>query len=301
MAAAGLRHLSLLAALVVVLGLAPSAQARRSEHHHHHLQDFAGGDHEPQAREPGGIAAGAAAMIRACADQAAQLQKMPFDWVVETVEPTDNQRTALEKVRSAAIDAANTLNASCPNDVPAALTQRLDTMRTSLNAIKAALLRLRPAFVSAYALLSDEQKARLVARAISERPQSAAGPAASNQAQPAAIDCQQWPAMLKSWPLNQIEDKLALSDEQHAALYALMAAIYRVADGLTASCHDEHALTPVSLLDDELERVDALRRCVDAIAPALAGFINALNDAQKARLNAILGISPQSEPETTAR
>jgi hypothetical protein len=313
MAAAGLRHLPLLAALVVVLGLGSGVQARRSGHyHHHHLQDFGGGDREPQSREgsqpivmspqpeAGGIAAAAAGTVRACADQAAELQKMPFDRVLETVRPNDDQRTALEQIRSAATDASNKLNASCPNDVPARLTDRLDTMRASLDAMKAALLRLRPAFVSAYAVLSDEQKARLVAREVSQRPQPEADPAPNNQAQPVALDCRQWPDMLKSWPLNRIEG-MALSDEQHAALYALMSAVYRAAAGLAASCPDEDALTPVSRLDNELGRIDALRRCIDAIAPALTGLVNALNDAQNAQLNAILGMWQQSQPETTTR
>lgn len=310
MVAIGLRHLSLLVALGVGLGLASGAQARR--HHHHHWQDFDGGDREQQpqkADQPnvaspqpaaGNIAVAAAGMIRACADQAAKLQKMPVEWVLETVQPNDEQRTALEQIRSAAADVGNKLNASCPKDVPARLTERLDAMRASLDATKAALLRLRPAFVSAYAVLSDEQKARLIARAISQTAQTAADPAAGNQAQPVALDCRQWPAMLKGWPLNQIEGKLALSDEQHVALYTLMAEFYRVSAGLAASCPDD-ALTPVSRLDSELSRIDALRRCVDAIAPALAGFINALNDAQNAQLNSILGMSPQSQPEAAAR
>lgn len=49
----------------------------------------------------------------------------------------------------------------------------------------------------------------------------------------------------------------------------------------------------------ELGRVDALHQCVDAIAPALAGFVNALNDEQNAQLNAMLGVAPQ--PERAAR
>jgi hypothetical protein len=309
MAAVRSRHSPLLAARVVMLGLvvlglvtlglASGAQARHSEHHHHHLQDVVGGDSETQPRETGGIADGAAEIIRACADQAARFQKMPFDWVVETVQPNDDQRAALEGIRTAAVDGANKMNASCPKDVPALLTERLDTMRASLDAIKAALLRLRPTFVSAYALLSDEQKARLVARAIAERPQPGADPAANNRVRAVDLDCRQWPAMLKSWPLNRIEDRLELSDQQQAALYALMASIYRVAASLAASCHDKDGLTPVSLVDDELGRVDALRRGDDAIAPALAAFVKALNDEQNAQLNAILGLSPQ--PQTTAR
>jgi hypothetical protein len=316
MAAPGLRHLSLLAALIVALGLTTDAQARHSLHHHHHLQDVysgerrskPGGAGQPSVTAPqaSGMTTGIAETIRACDDQATELQKIPFDAVIKTVRPTDDQRTSLEQIRSTAADAVNKLHASCPKDVPAQLTDGFDTMRASLDAIKAALLPLRPAFVSAYAKLTDEQKARLVALAISRQVQAGAGtgesnPAADNQAQPAGLDCRQWPAMLKSWPLNRIEGELELSDEQHAAFYTLMAAVYRQAAGLATSCSDEDSLTPVARLDDELGRIEALRRCVDTVAPALADFVNALNDEQKAQLNAMLGVSPQSQPQTTAR
>jgi hypothetical protein len=315
MSAAGLRFLSLLAALVAIaLGLASPAQARHGSHHHHHWQDYYSGDRDPHAGpgrgapaqpQTGGFAAPTAQMIHACDEQATELKKMPVDAVLNAIQPSDAQRASLEQVRATAIDAGNKLTAGCPKDVPAKLTDRLDAMRVSLDAIKAALSPLRPAFVSAYAALDDEQKARIIVLSISKppstQPQSAAtaaGPA-PDQALPVALDCRQWPAMLKSWPLNPIEAQLSLSDEQHAALYTLMAAIYRSAASLAVSCHDDNALTPVSRLDGELGRVDALHQSVDAIAPALAGLVNALNDEQNAQLNAILGVAPQAQ--TTAR
>jgi hypothetical protein len=317
MLAAGLRLLSLLAALVVMaLGLASAAQARHSSHHHHHLRDYYSGDRDahagagpsaPTQPQTGGFAAPTAQMIHACDEQATELKKMPVDAVLNAVQPSDAQRAALEQIRTAAIEAGNKLTASCPKDVPAKLPDRLDTMRTSLDAIKTALSPLRPAFVSAYAALDDEQKARIIVLSIakpssSTETQSAAAPAGSNTEDPTppvALDCRQWPGMLKSWPLNRIEAQLSLSDEQQAALYTLMAAIYRAAASLAASCHDDNALTPVSRLDGELGRVDALHKSVDAMAPALAAFVNALSDEQNAQLNAVLGAAPQAQ--TTAR
>jgi hypothetical protein len=259
----------------------------------------------PAGPQANGFAVPTEQTIRACDAQATELKKMPISTVLETVQPSDPQRAVLEQIGVTAADAANKLTATCPKEVPAKLTDRLDTMRASLDSIKAALLALRPAFVSAYAALDDEQKARLVVLSMSKpssQPQSAAaadGPGANDQAQPVALDCGQWPAMLKSWPLNRIEAELSLSDEQHAALYTLMAAVYRGAASLAASCHDDNPLTPVRRLDGELGRVDAVHQSVDTIAPALAGFVNALNDEQSAKLNAMLGVAPQ--PETTAR
>jgi hypothetical protein len=311
MPAIPLRHWRVLPAVLIVLGLSPAAAARHGQHHHHHLQDYYSSERESArgaAKQPegGGFAGPTEQTIRACDAQAAELQKMQLDAVLEAVQPSDAQRAALEQVRTAATGAANALTANCPKDAPAKLTDRLDAIRASLDAIKAALGQLRPALVSAYATLDDEQKARLVVLSISKpsspQPASAAtavGPGADDQAQPVALDCAQWPAMLKSWPVHRIEAELSLSDEQHAALYTLMAAQYRAAASLAASCHDENPLTPVARLDAELGRVDALHQCVDALAPALAGLVNALNDEQKAQLNAMLGVAPQ--PQTTAR
>ncbi len=311
MPAIRLRYWRVLSAVLIVLGLSPAAAARHGQHHHHHLQDYYSGEREstrgaPKQPEGGGFAVPTEQTIRACDAQATELQKMRLDAVLETVQPSDAQRAALEQVRAAATNAANALTANCPKDVPAKLTDRLDAMRASLDAIKAALGQLRPALVSAYATLDDEQKARLVVLSISKpsSPQSpsagtAAGPGADDQAQPVSLDCGQWPAMLRSWPVHRIEAELSLTDEQHAALYMLMAAQYRAAGSLAASCHDENALTPVARLDAELGRVNALHQCVDALAPALAGFVNALNDEQKGQLNAMLGVAPQ--PQATAR
>jgi hypothetical protein len=328
MPAARLHLLPLLALLAVVLGSPSAAQARHHAHYTHHLHDYYSGDREPQPRDShpvshpvlaganpptdatSGLAGAVARTIRACGEQVAELQKMQFDLVVKTVQPNHDQRAALEQIRTAVTDAANKLNANCPNQVPERLADRLDTMRASLDAIKAALLPLRPAFVTAYAKLDDEQKARLVALAISQQAEGqyeletgagAASSAVDNQAQQVSFGCEQWPAMLKDWPLNRFESELSLSDEQHAALYTLMAAVYRTAARLAESCHDENALTPVVRLDNELTRIDALRQCTDSIKPALAGFINALNDEQNDQLNAILGTSPPSQPQTTTR
>ena len=309
--------LSLSSIALIALSLSAAAQARHHHHRHRHdMEDYQdrvqpGPDFRGRA-QANSLASAVAQMIRVCNAQAAALQIMPFDAVIQTVQPNDDQRAALDQIRAAAAGAVNKLNATCPKDVPAPLGDRLDTMRASLDAIKAALQPLRPVFVTAYAALDDEQKARLVAIAIPQQPassqqgsshsgQAAAGAnsAAGNQAQPVALDCRQWPTLLKNWPLQRIESNLSLSDDQHAALYLLMATIYRGASGLSASCHDENALTPVARLDDELRRVDALRQYVDAFATALNGFANSLNDEQSAQLNALLGLSPQRA--TTAR
>ena len=102
-------------------------------------------------------------MIAACTGQAVELKRIPFDLVSRTVQANDAQRNALEQVHSAANDAAETLSAACPKDIPAELGQRLDQLGRALDAIAASLAALRPALATFYDTLDDEQKARLVA------------------------------------------------------------------------------------------------------------------------------------------
>ena len=60
-------------------------------------------------------------MIGACAEQAIELRRVPFDVVSQTVQANDQQRTALEHVRSTTNDAAETLAGACPKEVHAEL------------------------------------------------------------------------------------------------------------------------------------------------------------------------------------
>ena len=113
--------------------------------------------------EPNGFGRGIEQMIGACAEQAIEFKRVPFDLVSRTVQANDEQRTALEQVRSTANDAAETLSAACPKDVHEELGPRLDHLGRGLNAIAASLAALRPALVTFYDALNDEQKARLVA------------------------------------------------------------------------------------------------------------------------------------------
>lgn len=243
-------------------------------------------------------------VIRDCKEQATILQNTPTDVVIKTVRPTKEQLAAIEHVQNAANDAAKKLNASCPGDVPATLSERLATADQALGATKAALVMLRPAFVSAYATLDDEQKAQLVALEISNAQQSdpaSSSPTRKNQASAhVPFGCEQWSALLKSWPLNRMEVDRSLSDEERAELYELMASVYHATGHLATSCQTTNALTPVARLDGEVNRIDILRQCIDGIAPALGEFTSSLNDAQKLRFNTALGITAQARTRSNA-
>jgi hypothetical protein len=295
-----------------------TAEARHERHHGNHRQGVAYEDREhqdkvvqpetpnspPSTSRTSGFAIAITQVIHDCKEQAAVLQNTPTDVVIQTVKPNKDQLAAIEGVRNATNEAAKKLNVSCPDDVPPGLSERLATADQALGATKAALVLLRPAFVSAYATLDDEQKAQLVVLAISNAQRTPQDSAATDSTDPSAspkngahvpFGCGQWSALLKGWPLNKMEGDPSLSDEERAQLYELMASVYHATGHLSASCQRDNALTPVARLDGEVSRIDILRQCIDGIAPALGEFTSLLNDEQKMRFNTALGITAQAK------
>jgi hypothetical protein len=144
--------------------------------------------------------------------------------------------------------------ATCPQNIPEPLSEKLATLSRLLDGIVTSLTTLRPAIVTFYSLLDGEQKARLVISSFRDpQPKSeretdrAENEHAFNDGGDPGQDpvCRQWVPVLRNWPIKEIETGMALSDEQHAALYEIGAATYHAAGGLVMSCRAENRLTPV--------------------------------------------------------
>jgi len=145
-----------------------------------------------------------------------------------------------------------------------------------------------------YDTLDDEQKARLVAIDFSRKSLSkfhqgerrTANGGVPDDGFDAARDpvCRQWIAILRSWPVTQVESAISLSDEQHADLHDLTAAFYRAAGSLTGACPAEDRFTALGRLDAKQRQLQALRQGIDAIQPVLSKFENSLNDSQRTQL-----------------
>ena len=252
-------------------------------------------------RQVGDFGAAIEQMIYACDRQVAELKDMPLDAVAQVVNPTSDQREALDHIRSVALDASESLAAACPKNASVSIHERLKTLSHTLDAMAASLATLRPAFATFYGLLNDEQKARLVAmtppREASTQSEEASR---SRQTQDVAqrhggsdgdLYCQQWVTYLKRWPIRQIEDRGHLSDDQRANLYDLTAAIYREAGRLGTVCHADDRFTPPGRLEARQQQLKALAQSVDAISPVFSRFENELTDPQKAQLRGVLNLS----------
>jgi hypothetical protein len=235
-------------------------------------------------------------MIRACVEQAAALQTLPLEGVIERMQLNEDQRAALEQVRTSAGTAAEALDADCPRSIPVELGAKLDTLRDALSLLADSFSQLRPAFVTFHDLLDDEQKGRLLAIGLSGNRASGSdqtgtrtGPAAGGAEPPARPICTRWGMILASWPVEQIDAGIGLSYGQRAALYGLSAVIYRSVADLVDTCPDDNASTALGRLDARHAELQAVRGDIEAIRPSAIAFDNALNDTQKRRLAAAIG------------
>ena len=76
------------------------------------------------------------------------------------VRPDDAQRAKLQALQSAASQAADTIKAACPADVPPTPPARLTAVGQRLGAMLQGVETMQPALAGFYNSLSDDQKAR---------------------------------------------------------------------------------------------------------------------------------------------
>jgi hypothetical protein len=221
-------------------------------------------------------------MIRVCNEQVLKFRTMRFDVVARTIQPIDDQRSAVDEVRAAALRAADALDSGCPKYIPAGPSARLEKLGQALEAISQSLAIMRPAFKPLYLFESSQPNADGDAykfddkSAVDGRPESAAGTL-----------CYAWVATLRSWPTKLIESEVPLSDEQHARLHEVAATVYRAAGGVSSSCKPEDRLTALGRLNFVVTRLEILRQSVETIQPVISRFEDSLSVDGKKRLEEV--------------
>jgi hypothetical protein len=253
------------------------------------------------------------------------VRNWPFDAIAQSVGGDETQRTALAALRESAKKAAERLAADCPQEVPTALSTRLEAVEQGIDAALAAFDTVEPALTTFYGALDDEQKARLYrdlaapaaanarettprreaqeerrarreyssrrdrARAYAAAREAAAREPTPSQARSQAAApgwgamCEELAAVLRGWPVREIERDVRLSSPQRVAFYELVTASLKAADTLGGACPAETALTPVGRMEAMRKRLAAVRAATAAIRPALMHFYEALDQGQKVR------------------
>jgi hypothetical protein len=266
------------------------AEARQRRHHDNQVSNASVADEVRERRREAVRFAGAIdGMIRECWQEAVDLKMMPLDAVRRSVQLNDEQRAALAQVQTAVQAAVEPLEANCPRDVGAQLSEKIAALDHALQLMAGSLQALRLSLADFYRSLDDEQKAQLLVMALSnsqlsqsnaKRPRRQTATDAAANAEQKSM-CVQWAGSMRNWPVREIDSAPALSDFQRASLYALASGIYRSAGDLAQACPTENRLTPVSRLEARENLLRALQRNMEAIQPTAAAFESALSEEQK--------------------
>src|SRR5262249_53466437 len=105
-------------------------------------------------------------------------------------------------------------------------------------------------------------------------------------------------AGLTSWPIEHIAKTVEPDETQRALLNDLKATTAQALDRLKASCPTELPNTPGGRIEAMHVRLVAMLQAVRTVRPALEKFYQALNDEQKARLNAL---GPEEQDQQQAQ
>jgi hypothetical protein len=219
-----------------------------------------------------------------CGDDSRDVAGVPVDEIAQAVNPTDEQRVALEELGNASVQAAQIIKASCPTDVSLTPIGRIDAMHQRVQAMLNAVTVVRPPLEKFYNMLSDEQKARFNALSQHQRPPANEGGATVSGGSPAA-GCRN--RAIPDWPTAQIQRTLHPTPAQQTALDALQDAAGKAKDILEASCPKEMPATPLARLSAIEQRLQTILAAIETARGPLNTFYGSLSDEQKAQFNTI--------------
>lgn len=245
-----------------------------------------GGAGRPPRSQPASASAPAspgdagAQLAQMCGDDSRDVAGLPLDRIAQAIQPTDEQRAALDDLANASASAAQKIRAACPTDVTLTAPNRLAAMQTRVEAMLAAVKTTQPPLDKFYTLLSDEQKARLNALGVQDDRTGSVGNAAT-----ARPDCSTQTGM--QWPASEITERVRPTEAQSVKLATLQDATSKASSSLAASCQPENSLTPPARLAAAEQRLETLLQAVTQVRSALDDFYGSLTDEQKAQFEAI--------------
>ena len=226
-------------------------------------------------------------LTTACGEDSNDIAGLPIDQYRQAiVAPTDAQRAALDDLANAAANAAQNIKAACPADLALTAPGRLAAMQQRIEAMIAAVQTEQPPLGEFYGLLNDEQKARVNAIGVNQRPSETA--AASAKQSELAQNCNATQLGGLQLPSAEIDKTVRPTDEQRMILVGLQnATTQAAADLIKASCVSSNPFTPAARLAAVGKRLEAMLQSVKSVRTALNDFYGKLSDEQKAKFEAI--------------
>jgi hypothetical protein len=201
--------------------------------------------------------------------------------VEQALQPTAEQRPALEQLRSALADAGDRIRTTCRSPVPTAPLDRLQAMQDRLWAMRDAALTIRVPLERLTGQLTDEQKARLNGTYPGQAADAGA-PATEGRADASARACSAQMPTMTGGPIEAIARVVRPTEQQRPGLEALQMTTMGMAQLVMASCPAEQPAGPVARLGVETERITFMLFAVKTTGAAFSSFYSSLSDEQKA-------------------
>jgi hypothetical protein len=211
-----------------------------------------------------------------CGDDSLDVAGIPRDDIQQVVDPTDQQRAALDELSNASTQAAQIVTASCPTNASPTPIGRIDAIQQRVQAMLQAVQVMRPPLEKLYNMLSDEQKARL--NALTQKAPASAGGAT-------VAGCTN--RVIPDWPNAQILRDVRPTPAQRTLLDAVQAAAAKARGMLEAPCPTEMPVTPPARLSAIEQRLQTIAVAIQTVRGPVNDFYGSLTDEQKARLNSI--------------
>jgi hypothetical protein len=123
-----------------------------------------------------------ASLAKLCNDESSRAVEVQTDEIEKALHPDESQSRALESLHDAWNRAADRIKGSCPSEAPVTMPGRMDAVQKRLRALLDAINVVRPALVTFYGSLNDEQKAQFNLMAPPPPPPAKAGDARTQSA-----------------------------------------------------------------------------------------------------------------------
>jgi hypothetical protein len=226
---------------------------------------------------PGRKFRGFPTLERACSDHAGEFASLPIEQVRGMMRTSEVQRSMLDELRKASVEAAQIVHDACPTEAALTSPGRLAAMQQRLEAMKSAIAHIRTPFEEFYESLDDDQKTEFVALNDQRAPFAPKVPLAQSCTPPEALP----------WPAKDIEARLHPNEAQRSALKELVRMSELAQNTLNFDCQADETLAAPDRLATADTRLDAMLDAIKQVAPALRDFLATLNDEQKAQFEAI--------------
>ena len=254
-------------------------------------------------------------LARMCGEvKSGDIAGVPVESIKASLSLDDGQRTALDDLTDAVVEATQQIAAACPETLPLTAQQRVTAMELRLDAMIAATDMIAPWLSAFFDRLNDTQKAQFVAlgatpapappapQMASQTPPPLASPAAAaGGAAPASAAAQACAAAQTSlsaarlWPKAALERAVGHGEGERKALDALQSVVMKAAGQLASSCQPADAVTPPSRLAAIKVRLAAMRATLATFQSALAQVYATLDPVETVDFDAA-----GSEPARTA-